>query len=133
MGSATKPNCSINLFLIDSMVGFSCQEHCAVSDSICFARSMVFCFHFLTLYRCCFHWLFHGFRSFSIWFELGCLTLLSLSGCFVGLGVVLGWICFSSRHMFRHLLVVGPSLPCFLWSLWVTCCSSLLYLSSSCA
>ena len=113
VGSATKPNCSINFFLIDSLVVFSCQEHCTVSDSICFARAMVFCFHFLTLYHCCFRRLFLGFRSFCIWFELGCLKLLSLSSCFIGLVVVLGRICFSSRCLFHCLLVVGPSLPCF--------------------
>ena len=96
------------------MVVFSCQEHCIVSDLICFVREMVFCFRFLTWYHCCFRWLFLGFWNFFVWFELGCLKSLSLSNCFIGLGVVLGWICFSSRHRFHHLLAVSPSLPCFL-------------------
>ena len=86
VGSVTKLNCRINFFLIDSVVVFSCQEHCAVSNSICFARVVVFCFRFLTWYHCCFRWLFLGFQSFFIWFELGCLKSLSLSDCFVGLG-----------------------------------------------
>ena len=34
-GLVVKPNCSINLFLIVSMVVFSCQEDCVVSDLIC--------------------------------------------------------------------------------------------------
>ena len=113
VGSATKPNCSINFFFVDSVVVFSCQEHCTVSDLICFARAMEFCFHFFALYCCCCRQLVLGFQSFCIWFELGCLELLSLGDCFIGFGVVFGWICFSSRRLVCHLLVVGPSLPCF--------------------
>ena len=100
VGSVAKPNWRISFFLINSVAVFSCQEHCAVSDLICFVREMVFCFHFLTWYCCCFQWLFLGFQIFFIWFELGCLKSLSLGNCFIGLGVVLGQICFSLRHLF---------------------------------
>ena len=112
VGPATKPNCNINFFIVDSMAPFSCQEHCVVSDLICFARAKEVCFHFMTLYHCCFQQLVLGFQHFFVFFELCCLELCSMGNCFIGLGLGFGWICFCSRHLVHCLLVVGPSLPC---------------------
>ena len=113
LGSAAKPNCDINFFIAESVAVFSCQEHCIVSNWICFARTMEVCFHFLTLYHCCFRWLILGFRSFFGWVDLCCLEVRFLGSCFVDLWLAFDRICFSSRCLVCCLLVVSPSLPCF--------------------
>ena len=112
VGSATKPNCNINFFVVASMAVFSCQEHCIDSDLICFARAMEVCFCFLTLYCCCFRQLVLGFWIFFSLFDLCCLGVRFLGDCFVGSRLAFGRICFSSRCLVCRLLVAGPSLPC---------------------
>ena len=130
-GSAMTPNWSISFFLTDSVVFFSCQLICAVSNLIWFVRPMAFCFHCLAMYHCFCRQLFLGFRSFFALVDLGCLKPCFLDCCFFGFGFVFERICFSLRRLFLRCLTVGPSVPCFFLSLCVTCCSNLLYLSSS--
>ena len=114
VGSVAKPNCDISFFVVASMVVFSCQEHCIDSDWICFVRAMEVWFHFLALYCCCFRRLVLGFQSFFGLFDLCCLGVHFLDDCFISLQLAFGLICFSSRCLIRRLLVVSPSLPCFL-------------------
>ena len=114
VGSLAKPNCAINFFVVASVAVFSCQEHCVDSDRICFARVMEVCFHCLTLYRCCFRRLILGFQIFFSLFDLCCLGVCFLGDCDVDLRLAFGRICFSSRCLIRRLVVVGPSLPCFI-------------------
>ena len=120
VGSAAKPNCNINFVVVASVVVFSCQEPCVVSDLICFARAMLFFLFFgLVLLLCS---MAHpGFRIFGL-LDLCCLGKSFLGNCFVGSKVAFGRICFSSRRLVCHLLVVGPSSPCFLLVLrWRLC------------